>query len=451
MVTLRYSKRLISRIIIECATPLSLRSGEKSITTDAVVAKDVNGLPFIPATSIAGVLRHLVHGTESELLFGKSGDIDGEGSKIIFSDALMLGPDGKALDGLTDIDYTTEFYYNYAHLPIRQHVSINSRGSAKDSGKFDNEIVYAGTRFCFEIELVTNDTDDISKAKAIISKLYKRSFRIGGGTRNGYGALKIVSCKIKEYDFTETKQLHLYLEKPNTLSSEFDGEEFHYETEHDDVYYSFSLEPDDFFMFGSGHGDNEVDSTPIVEDMVVWQDNHGKFVKDCTLIPASSIKGAISHRLAFNFNKLTGRYADLYETEAKDADKNEAVLALMGSVEENTHMRGALIFSDIIIPRHLPVCGFNHIKVDSFTSAAINGALFNEKAFFKDVTSFQTVIQLDMDGFEQNLSKINNQLNKDRIIEALEMTFSELCNGLLPLGGLTNKGFGRFTGTWKKE
>lgn len=42
-----YPIRYIARITIEADGPLSIGSGEKSITTDAPILRDVNGLPFI--------------------------------------------------------------------------------------------------------------------------------------------------------------------------------------------------------------------------------------------------------------------------------------------------------------------------------------------------------------------------------------------------------------------
>ena len=123
----------------------------------------------------------------------------------------------------------------------------------------------------------------------------------------------------------------------------------------------------------------------------------------------------------------------------------------MGHEDSDDHIRGAFIFNDIIIKRNPRYCSFNHIKVDSFTAAVINGALFNEKAVFSDNENIETRIQLNMGDFERNLTRCETEHYKERIIEALELTFNDLCNGVLPLGGLTNKGFGRFTGNWKKE
>ncbi|MGL5563364.1 MAG: RAMP superfamily CRISPR-associated protein, partial [Tannerellaceae bacterium] len=45
-----YNKRLLCRIVLEATTPLSIGSGLKDITTDSLVVKDINGLPYIPGT-----------------------------------------------------------------------------------------------------------------------------------------------------------------------------------------------------------------------------------------------------------------------------------------------------------------------------------------------------------------------------------------------------------------
>ena len=55
-----YNHRFLARFVIEAETPLAVGSGEKDVLTDALVATDVNGLPYIPGTAIAGVVRHMI-------------------------------------------------------------------------------------------------------------------------------------------------------------------------------------------------------------------------------------------------------------------------------------------------------------------------------------------------------------------------------------------------------
>ena len=64
-----YRYRQIARVTFEITTPLSVGSGNKDITTDSVVMKDVNELPYIPGTTLAGLIRHsLSVNTQNKLM-----------------------------------------------------------------------------------------------------------------------------------------------------------------------------------------------------------------------------------------------------------------------------------------------------------------------------------------------------------------------------------------------
>ena len=58
--------RFLAKIIIEAKSPLNIGSGNKGIKSDSLVLRDVNGLPFIPGTTIAGLLRHTL-GKDEEI------------------------------------------------------------------------------------------------------------------------------------------------------------------------------------------------------------------------------------------------------------------------------------------------------------------------------------------------------------------------------------------------
>lgn len=98
-----YTHRLLARIVIEASTPLSIGTGTESIITDSLVALDVNGLPFIPATALAGVFRHLLSNEDSNKIFGYQATDkanDGKGSRIIFTSAQLIGKNKKVIDGI---------------------------------------------------------------------------------------------------------------------------------------------------------------------------------------------------------------------------------------------------------------------------------------------------------------------------------------------------------------
>lgn len=448
-----YNNRFLARIILEAKTPLAVGSGEKSLTTDAEIARDVNGMPYIPGTAIAGVIRHALGENEAKEFFGyqQSNKNDGRGSEIIFSDAVMIGKEGKVLDGLLDIDPDDTFYHKFFDLPIRQHVRINHFGTAENNGKFDERILFKGVRFCFEVEQLAKNEDDYeAKFKKALSKLFCKDFRLGGGTRNGFGEMKIISCKTAKLDLSNAEDLRAYLSKDSSLASEWPGfkDEFSKKDEDKDVtVYKLTLRPDDFFLFGSGFGDDDADMIPVKEDVVTWNaEGKPSFKKNCILIPATSVKGALSHRVAYYYNKAKEVFADdLSEEEmkGKTGKHNFAVKSLFGSEKDkdSSQTRGNVIFSDIIEDSaNFEDKILNHVSIDRFTGGAIDGALFSEKATYGKGKSFATSIIVE-----------NKALKDEDVKNALENALKDIVSGMLPLGGGVNRGNGCFTGEITKN
>lgn len=461
MTTKRYTYRHIVRMTVEAATPLAVGTGKGSdILTDAPVAKDVNGLPYIPATSIAGVLRHAMgyvdnktDGNPFGYIDGADNDDSGHGSDIIFTDAVMVGKDGKALDGIQNIDWDDEFYRAFQDLPIRQHVRINDKGTAENNGKFDNEVVYKGTRFVFEIELVSDNDNDNHIEKAIEHLRYC-TLRIGGGTRKGYGRLNVVKCQQASLNLAKPEDLEKYLKKSSSLAEEWAGFTEISETESLDdskwTHYQLKLKPLDFFMFGSGMGDSDADNV-YVSELVVSQgesiDNNKR-----VLIPGSSVKGAIAHRTAYHYNKIKKRFAGEQKPEDITGCNNEAVAAIFGKADGDKFTRGRILIDDIIKgqvkaeadadagEKATPTAKtFFHNKIDQFTGGTMDGALFQEKVIYDKDAEYTFDIYVETDAL------------KDEVVNAFEQSLRDICTGLLPLGGITNRGNGIFTGTATKD
>lgn len=305
--------RYIARITLEAETPLFVGSGESSLLRDSLVTKDVNGWPMIPGTSLTGVLRHTYESLEkdSKELFGFQDNNKGEGSRLILSNARMFISKNEVSEGIMNKDYSNTLS-KFENLPNRQHVRINAKGVAETGGLFDNEVVYKGSRFLFEMELIGTKEDE-SVWNELLQIIDSSLFRVGAGTRNGYGNVK--ACKIDDYrfDFSEESAIEEYLNFPVSLnvkpSKKTEGNVINNNVSKNTRSYTLDLKPDDFFIFSEGYGDDEVDNKPIEEEVLVYTEDGIDFISH-TLIPGSSIKGAIAHRTAFHFNKLIERYAD---------------------------------------------------------------------------------------------------------------------------------------------
>ena len=434
-----YTYRHIARIVIEAETPIAVGSGRSDILTDSPVVRDINGLPFIPGSSLAGVLRHALGIADDEKsIFGHQDDNGGEGSHLSVTDAMMIGAEGKALDGLQPgLDRTGAFYKHFVDLPIRQHVRIGDKGAAEDGGKFDNEVVLRGTRFVFEMELVSDTADEPMFSRAL-RQLQSTVFRVGSGTRRGLGKVKVVSLKRRVLNLSIRKDLEAYLRKSSCLADNFDGadEELAVATDSAWKKYVLRLKPLDFFSFGSGHGDDDVDDVPVTESIVSWKDGKPTIEPQQTLIPATSVKGALAHRTAYHYNKIRGLFAG--KSEAKSGDQNPAVAALFGKAGEGASAddisRGNILLSDVHAPRVKDKV-LTHVKIDRFTGGTMRGALFDEKVLYGRGQEYTLEILVAKDA-----------LNGENIREAFEASLQDVCDGLLPLGGGVNRGNGIFTG-----
>ncbi len=407
--------RDIAHIIIEAQTPLKVGSNASDFLQDSPVQKDFNNLPMILGTSLAGVLRKEFSHSEAKELFGEK-----DGSKVIFSNALLVDENNKVQESL--LLKKSPFLTIFEHLPIREHTVISSKGVSDN--KFDEEVVYKGTRFKFSIELIEDDKESFER---LLSMLSLSSLRFGGGSTKGFGKFKVLSIESKRFDAQN------YLTYSSSLNYVLRGESRIVEAKENANYtkYTLKITPEDFFMFGSGFGDSDADATPVYEKVVDYAS--AKLFEEMILIPASSIKGALAHRTTFHYNSLIGN-----TIEAKNGIDN--ITEIFGEAKNSKKKidgsKGKVIFSDDFQTKE-DTKVFDHVSIDRFTGGAKDGALFQEKTIADD-REYEIEILLHKD--------VNDKERK-----AFENALEDITIGMLPLGGATTKGHGVFTGSWSKD
>lgn len=449
--------RFLSAIVLQAKTPLLIGSGNKTIKTDSQINLDCNGLPFIPGTTLAGVLRH----SFEETLEGEYYDINqmfgshdqNTGSRLIVSEAKILDQDGDVIDGLLDTTLwkkeRQDFFKHFNALPIRQHAKIGHRGTTVEGGKFDEEVIFKGARFCFEMELVSNCADDEKFFKRALDIICGDTFWIGGKTNSGYGKVEAVQCKYKKIDFSDSAQFDAYLGKSAKINYKWDAYAEYDKQPIDSglTKYKMELQPEDFIFFSSGFGNEKADNTSVKEIFIQWDSDckaHFVGAEKSILIPASSVKGAIAHRTAFHYNKLKGILAEkTSDLESVTGKNNTAVKMLFGSEGDkqggNTinKRKGVVTFSDVLREKKSTTIDkvFNHVAIDRFTGGTIDGALFNgEYLYAKDET-----ITLEIFLHESRIDE-----DKENVVKAFESALKDVRDGILPLGGGVTKGNGLF-------
>lgn len=443
-----YDARLQAHVVLEAETPLVIGSGRKTMLTDAAILKDVNGLPYIPGTSIAGILSHALDEKTKGTFFGvkstsKENDNDSKGSDIIFSEGKIIDLKGNVIDGISNLS-DTDFSNRFKRLPKRNHVCLTDKGVAKNAGKFDEEVIYKGCRFAFDMEMVAK-SGDIDSARSffdeVLSSLYSSTFRIGGGTRNGFGKMKVHEIKKRTLILSNECELDKYLNYSSILSSNYaDWDSFEKSsTDKGWITYELTLTPNDFFSFGAGFGDKDVDDIQVREEYIEWKDQNEGVFEEKHLIPATSLKGAIAHRVAFYSNLKEVKYAmqiPIEEFDNYSGGMNTAVGLLFGYQKDKEDLRrGICIFNDLFVEKDKKKEKvFNHVSIDRFTGGAIDGALFSEKVIDGRDLELKTTIMVKDTG-EEGLTDA---------LECLERALKDIDLGTLTFGGGSGRGHGTF-------
>ena len=439
--------RYIAHIMIKAETPLKIGSNSSDFLQDSPIQKDWNGLPMILGTSITGVLRkHYRDVYTNDDLFGfqKDKEDEGEGSKVILSNALLLE---KKEDGTKEVNeglllHKSDFLKIFDNLPIREHTKIDHRGvtgTSKEYSKFDEEIVYKGVEFRFSIEVL----EDKNAFENLLKLLQSPAFRLGGGTSKGFGKFNVLEIKTKNIETIEALK-----DYSNSLNN-FNGSRVDLSTNNQSethTKYILNIVPDNFFMFGSGFGDADADQTAVYEKVIDYE-NASLSDKEI-LIPASSVKGALSHRTAFYYNQSQEIYSDTLSKEEFSNyvdENNDAVKALFGHKKELAEdkktelgQKGKILISDCFKEeREKSSKVFDHVSIDRFTGGARDGALFQEKTISDD-REYSIEILL-----EKGIDRVS--------VKAFEKALDDVCSGMLALGGATTKGHGIFSGSVLKD
>ena len=173
-------------IRMELLSPMSIGNGDDFLTKHDCI-RNSQGKPFIPGTTLAGVFSHYLSEKKKEIFTPKlSGDY--KQSPFFISDANVY------LENKQDFISTN----------IRDGVKLDENKTTVKSAKFDFEVVETGTKFDFRIEVVLRDNDDSSKIKnvvdVILNGLDKGEILLGYKSKRGYGKVKLLEVRIKEFE-----------------------------------------------------------------------------------------------------------------------------------------------------------------------------------------------------------------------------------------------------------
>ena len=188
---------------------------------------------------------------------------------------------------------------------------------------------------------------------------------------------------------------------------------------------------------------------------MVWNEDNQASWRERLLMPASGIKGALRHRFAFHYRRLSEVWAEpnlnmaplgpcdgekaLFGSAANN--RPEATDESAEDVEDESHS-GRLVIDDLFLDLPERASALAHNGIDRFTGGVRKHVLYTEQVVHQ---GFKLAIRLD-DGTHPNL-------DDPHVLPAFEATLTDLAQGRLALGAGGARGWGCFEGhiTWAQE
>ncbi|HIR88259.1 MAG TPA: hypothetical protein IAC96_04835 [Candidatus Fimimorpha faecalis] len=410
-------------ITAKCETPLHIGSavGDKS----EVLTHPVENVPFIQATSLAGVFRDYYQCTyeesHPEKIFGGSQKNQQEdqqkeqqeeltGSKIRFSDGAFLKPKELVME-------------------LRPRVKINSQtgtvaaekveGTDQQSGqKFEIEYVAAGAKFQFTVYLYDNGEED-RNFKMCLANIWQSNIQFGGQKSNGCGYISIEKVLYKKFDLTKEEDRNKWFQEDcleykdiledNEYKDILKGDE--YKAIQAKISKNFSY---DIKITAKTDGELLVKGIAVTDlsdnapDAMNIQNGAGEYI-----IPASSLKGAIRNRM-----EMIAAYKGI---EKKIIDSIFGKAPNLRKDEEGT--KGIISFHDTVIGKQEDndnAANRIRIQIDKFTGGVKNSALFNERYASGDLT--------------MNIRINQNKEYADAACGLLVLALRDMANGQVTVG-----------------
>jgi CRISPR/Cas system CSM-associated protein Csm3 (group 7 of RAMP superfamily) len=395
--------RFVARVTLALRTPAVIRSGRDPGPAPDDFVRDANGLPALPGTSLCGILRHACleylvgQGLQrqaaqerTESVFGVSAADQGCASRLTLSWGRIHDATDCPVDGLLapqDVRLDCPVLADARVGMRRPHVRIGPGGTADGRGKFEELVVAAGHRFTFDLVL-RGDADDAGIWETMLHLLRDPALRLGAGTRRGFGALAIVRVHAGCFDLRTPEAFRAFCALPVRLDAPAALPPVGSDATSGQPQVAVTLRrfrPATPWVFGGGMPEGDEAIAPMTGTIIRWQDGRGAPSSLLPYLPASAIKGALAHRLAWHYNRITGRRAGAGTDTAAAKSLNPAVACLLGHVAEHAEpdaaagRRGLLLLDEVELTAPAASQEVHHVSLDRFSGGVRNGLLFTER------------------------------------------------------------------------
>ena len=217
-------KKVYYKMILKQTSPLRIGNGIKE-QSDSDLMLDGRGLPFVPGTSIAGIVRHMA---EDDNVFPK------EVLDHLFG---TINASGEISDGKAMVDHiTSTIIFGDAILPMglsandkmisrRDGIKLDEWGITIRKAKYDFQIAEGDNEYISVIEWDGDDKNYKAEIEDIIEPILKKlsseGLKAGARTSRGFGAFEVGIYK-KVFEFPTDIQTWLEF---NPYEADFSNEE----------------------------------------------------------------------------------------------------------------------------------------------------------------------------------------------------------------------------------
>lgn len=355
--------RITVRGRLHLAAPLLIgegESGEERNDRDIHVLRSKAGVPFIPGTSLAGVLRSLIEAENpcaADILFGTMHRAGGESVRDERQSAVSL--------------YDVEL--NDAVIGSRDGVHIDDvTGTAIDAHKYDYEIVESGAGGQFYAEILLRrvhqkDEHTLKETLLRLSELLRGGFHVGALTTKGFGRMQLRDMVVDCYDFRRPEDAIAWLSPQRGNAA--------WHMAYDDA---AQIEPPpadgdfvitaDFALTGALIVRDSVDPLAEADGEKSPAARMKTNAAGQNIIPGTSLKGVLRHRTAYILHAL-----------GKERTQAEAFIdRLMGT----TAARGRFIVEEAVVDAEMHTQ--TRSRIDRFTGGTIPSALFSTAPVWRE-------------------------------------------------------------------
>ena len=320
---------------VKLTSPLIIRAGVNNDilndTVDDIVVTYHDGQPFIPSTSLAGVLRQALQGLVPDAELVLFGSIDDKGAQS----ALQIN----------DIPLEN------TNIVVRDGIRIDDvRGVTVDGAKYDFEVIESGATGQMRIDCVIRRCHEqqgakIEKALAALANALQHGIAIGARTVNGFGRVACKDIALEHYDFTKPDYVKAWLTGKSGASVAIPKQ---------------ALVADRDLVINM---DAYLEDTVLIKSIFeeAWEDK-----SVALFVPGTSVKGVLRHQCGRILQAL--------------GSNDELVNTLFGysNDDDKDSRKGRVMVDEIYFDKQFNQEEQPRIRVDRFTGGAMNGALFQD-------------------------------------------------------------------------